>query len=94
MVLTLLGALAVGGVFGLTMQRSGLSRYSTIVRMFLLQDLKAMKFMFTGVIVATLGYALAGALGLGLTPRVNPFLGPAHLIGGIIFGVGMALAGQ
>jgi hypothetical protein len=83
----------IGFLFGFVLHRAGLVRYSRIIGALLLRDLKVLKFMFTGIAVALLGYGLSGLLGLELIPRINPYLGPAHLLGGILFGLGMGLSG-
>jgi hypothetical protein len=83
----------MGFLFGFVLHRAGLARYSRIMGVLLLRDLKVLKFMFTGVAVAMLGYALSELLGIGVVPRINPYLGSAHLLGGILFGVGMGLSG-
>ena len=93
MMIAAIQGLLMGAALGLVLHRAGLARYSRIIGTLLLQDLKAAKFMFGSVAVASLGYGLASALDLGLLPRVNPYLGPAHFAGGLIFGVGMGLAG-
>jgi hypothetical protein len=89
-----LGGLATGLVFGLVLHRGGLTRYSRIMGTLLLQDLKPMKFMFTALAVTALGLGFADLAGIeALAPRVNPYFGPGHFVGGAIFGVGMALGG-
>lgn len=93
MVTAAMQGLLMGAALGFVLHRVGVTRYSRIIGTLLLRDLKAMKFMFGSVAVASLGYGLASALGLGLVPRVNLYLGPAHFAGGVIFGAGMGLAG-
>lgn len=91
---TVLGGLATGLAFGFVLHRGGLTRYSRIMGTLLMQDLKAMKFMFTAVAIVALGLGLADLAGVGmLAPRVNAYFGTGHYIGGVIFGVGMALGG-
>jgi len=87
------GGLLTGAIFGFVLHRGGLTRYSRIMGTMLLKDFKAMKFMFTALAVAALGYGMADLFDLGVAPRVNPYLGWAHVAGGVIFGVGMGLAG-
>jgi len=83
-----------GLLFGFILHRAGLVRYSRIMGALLLQDLKVLKFMFTGIAVAMLGYGLLGLTDTPLLlPRINPYLGPAHLVGGVLFGLGMGLSG-
>jgi len=92
----LLGALTGAG-FGAVLYKVGATRYSRVMGMLTLRDTKVMKFAFTAIGVASLGYGLAAALGvaesLSLVPRVMPFLGAAHLLGGALFGVGMGVSG-
>lgn len=91
---TVLGGLATGLAFGFVLHRGGLTRYSRIMGTLLLQDLKPMKFMFTALAVTALGLGLADLAGIStLAPRVNAYFGPAHYLGGALFGVGMALGG-
>jgi hypothetical protein len=92
----LLGALTGAG-FGVVLYKVGATRYSRVMGMLTLRDTKVMKFAFTAIGVASLLYGLAAALGLaegwGLAPRVMPFLGWAHVLGGALFGVGMGVSG-
>ena len=83
----------IGFLFGFVLHKGGLIRYSRIIGTLLLRDLKPMKFMFTGLAVAMLGYGLSELLGLGITPRINPYIGAGHLLGGLLFGIGMAISG-
>lgn len=90
------GALTGAG-FGVVLYKVGATRYSRVMGMLTLRDTKVMKFAFTTIGVASLIYGLAAALGLaeplGLVPRVMPYLGSAHLVGGALFGVGMGVSG-
>ncbi|HEU4385536.1 MAG TPA: YeeE/YedE thiosulfate transporter family protein [Anaeromyxobacteraceae bacterium] len=90
------GALTGAG-FGVVLYKVGATRYSRVMGMLTLRDTKVMKFAFTTIGVASLLYGLAAAAGVaeawGLVPRVMPFLGSAHLLGGALFGVGMGVSG-
>jgi uncharacterized membrane protein YedE/YeeE len=92
----LFGAMTGAG-FGWVLYKVGATRYSRVMGMLTLRDTKVMKFAFTAIGVASLGYGLAAALGLAesffLVPRVMPFLGAAHLLGGALFGLGMGVSG-
>ncbi len=92
----LLGALT-GAAFGAVLYKVGATRYSRVMGMLTLRDTKVMKFAFTAIGVASLLYGLAAATGVaeawGLVPRVMPFLGSAHLLGGALFGIGMGISG-
>jgi len=90
------GAL-VGAAFGFVLYKVGATRYSRVMGMLTLHDTKVMKFAFTAIGVASLAYGLAAALGVAerfaLVPRVMPFLGAAHVVGGVLFGIGMGVSG-
>ena len=90
------GALT-GLAFGIVLYKVGATRYSRVMGMLTLRDTKIMKFAFTAIAVVALGYGLAGALGVAeawhLVPRTMPFLGAAHALGGVMFGIAMGTSG-
>lgn len=90
------GAL-LGAGFGIVLYKVGATRYSRVMGMLTLRDTKVMKFAFTAIGVASMVYGLAAALGMAeawnLVPRVMPFLGVAHVLGGALFGLGMGVSG-
>lgn len=92
----LTGALT-GAAFGVVLYKVGATRYSRIMGMLTLRDTKVMKFAFTAISVASLLYGLAASLGLDetlhLVPRTMPFLGSAHILGGVLFGTAMGISG-
>lgn len=83
--------------FGIVLYKVGATRYSRVMGMLTLRDTKIMKFAFTAIAVVALGYGLAGAFGVAeawhLVPRTMGFLGAAHLLGGVMFGVAMGTSG-
>lgn len=84
--------LVLGALFGLMLQKAGLSRYQKIVDVFRFKDMAVMKFMMTALVVAMVGVFAMKDLGmLQLKMKETYVLG--NLLGGAIFGVGMALAG-
>ena len=86
-------ALVLGGLFGFSLNKAGLTRYNKIVNVFRLTDMAVLKFMMTSLIVSMSGlYALRG-LGLITFPRVPETYIVGNLLGGLIFGTGMALVG-
>ena len=87
-----LGALT-GLVFGLLLQKSGLTRFDTIVGQFLLRDFTVLKVMGTGIVVGAVG--IYGMSGLGMLEgmHVKGALLLANALGGIVFGIGMAVLG-
>lgn len=93
----LIKGIIMGALFGIVLFKVGAIRYSRVEGMLLLRDLKIMKFAFTGIATASIIYGLAAIFGFSentnLIPRVMGYLGIAHVIGGIMFGVAMASAG-
>ena len=89
----MLYALIIGAAFGFAMHSGCITRYSRIMGALLMKDFKAMKFMFTGTAVALLIYAIGDLSGIGPVQRINGYFGMGHIVGGVLFGIGMALAG-
>jgi len=86
-------ALLLGVFFGLSLNKAGLTRYNKIVNVFRFTDLAVLKFMMTALVVAMSGlYALRG-MGWITFPNIPATYIAGNLIGGLIFGVGMALTG-
>ncbi len=90
---TLLPALIIGLIFGLILQKSGLTQYSTIVNVFRFTDLAVLKFMLTAIVVGAGGIYLLKGMGLVTLTGTTPTYIVGNLVGGLIFGVGMAGAG-
>jgi len=90
----LLGALT-GFIFGFLLQKGGVSRFQVIVGQFLLKDFTVLKVMLTAIIVGAVGiYGMLLLKMLGpdeLHIKNAALLGNA--LGGVIFGIGMALLG-
>ncbi len=86
-------ALVLGIAFGFSLNKAGLTQYNKIVNVFRFTDMAVLKFMLTALVVSMSGlYALRG-LGLIHFPRVPETYIAGNLIGGLIFGTGMALTG-
>jgi hypothetical protein len=86
-------ALVLGAAFGFSLNKAGLTRYAKIVNVFRLTDLAVLKFMLTALVVAMSGLYILRGLGWITFPNVPATYVAGNLIGGLIFGVGMALAG-
>jgi uncharacterized membrane protein YedE/YeeE len=85
--------LVLGVFFGFALNKAGLTKYHKIVNVFRFTDLAVLKFMMTALVVSMSGlYALRG-LGLITFPNVPATYIVGNLVGGLIFGVGMALSG-
>jgi len=89
----IISALILGFGFGLVLQKAGLSKYHKIVNVFRFTDLAVMKFMMTAIAVAMVGTFGLQGLGLLTLPGIPPTYILGNLVGGLVFGVGMAGAG-
>jgi uncharacterized membrane protein YedE/YeeE len=86
-------ALVLGVFFGFSLNKAGLTKYHKIVNVFRFTDMAVLQFMMTALVVAMIGlYSLRG-LGLIVFPAVPATYIVGNLVGGLIFGVGMALTG-
>jgi len=85
--------LIIGIIFGFALVKAGLTKYSHISGVFRFTDLTVLKFMLTAIVVAGFGVFGLRALGaITMLPVPYTFL-PGNVLGGLIFGVGMSLAG-
>ena len=88
----ILGGLIVGALFGFALQRGRFCMNSAIRDAILLKDNTLLKSVVMAILVAMVGFALLAVAGL---IKISPsgFFWGAHLVGGILFGIGMVLAG-
>ena len=86
-------ALPIGLVFGFALSRGGLTRYSNIVGVFRFTNLTVIKFMLTALTVAMIVLYVLKGLDIVQFPNVPETYIAGNLIGGLIFGAGMSLAG-
>jgi uncharacterized membrane protein YedE/YeeE len=86
-------ALVLGVAFGFALNKAGLTKYTKIVNQFRLVDMTVLKFMMTALVVTMVGLYPLRELGLISFPTVPATYLVGNLVGGLIFGVGMALAG-
>jgi len=85
--------LIIGILFGFALNRGGLTKYNRIVGVFRLTDLTVIKFMLTALMVAMVGLFSLRGLGVIELPPAPATYVVGNLIGGLIFGIGMALTG-
>jgi uncharacterized membrane protein YedE/YeeE len=82
-----------GLVFGFLLQKGGVTRANVIINQFLLRDFTVLKVMLTAIIVGGAGvYALFGVGAIESLHIKNATIW-GNLVGGGIFGVGMAILG-
>jgi hypothetical protein len=86
-------ALFVGVFFGFSLNKAGLTKYNKIVNVFRLTDMSVLKFMMTALIVSMSGLYALREFGMITFPNVPSTYVVGNLVGGLIFGVGMALTG-
>lgn len=86
-------ALALGMLFGWVLDKGGLNRYYKIANVFRYTDLTVLRFMMSGMLVGIVGIYGLKALGVLDLTAVTATAIAGNLIGGAIFGVGMATAG-
>lgn len=86
-------ALVLGLFFGLSLQKAGLTKYHKIVNVFRFTDLAVLKFMMTALIVSMTGLYTLKWMGLIAFPSVPATYIAGNVIGGLIFGAGMAFSG-
>jgi len=87
----LLWGLLFGIIFGFLLQKGGVAKYHVLIGVLLLRDFTVIKVMLSAILVGMIGiFALqrAGMVKLHLKP--TRYL--ANSVGGIIFGIGFALA--
>ena len=88
----LLLGLLTGIVFGILLQKGRVAKFSVIVGQFILKDWTVVKVMGTAVVVGSVGvHALVSSGQAHL--HVKPVLLGGVLVGGVCFGVGMAIFG-
>jgi uncharacterized membrane protein YedE/YeeE len=88
-------AVASGVAFGVALERAGLGSARKLVGQFYGTDLTVFKVMFSAIVVAMLGAFWLGRLGVLDLSRVDvpgTWVAP-QLVGGVVFGAGMAAAG-
>lgn len=88
-------ALMIGAFFGFFLERAGFSSSRKMTGVFYFEDMAVIKVMVTAVLTALLGLSLC--IGLGWLRPDQLFYMPtvygAHIVGGLIFGVGFAVGG-
>jgi len=86
-------ALFLGLFFGFILNKAGLTKYDKIVNVFRFTDLAVLKFIMSGLTVGTIGLYGLRDLGLLAFPNIPATYVVGNLVGGLVFGVGMALTG-
>jgi uncharacterized protein len=91
---TLLTGALTGLAFGFLLQRGGVTRYRVILGQFLLRDHTVLKTMLTAIVVGSIGIYGMRAVGFEVALHIKTAALMGNLLGGLIFGVGMAVLGH
>jgi hypothetical protein len=86
-------ALFLGLFFGFSLNKAGLTKYNKIVNVFRFTDMAVLKFMMTALVVSMSGLFAMRGLGMITFPTIPATYIVGNTIGGLIFGIGMALTG-
>jgi hypothetical protein len=92
MVTSIVG-LFLGVGFGFSLNKVGLTKYHKVANQFRFTDMTVLKFMMTAIVVAMTGLYIFRGLGWITFPTVPATYIVGNLLGGMLFGVGMALTG-
>ena len=91
---TLLLGLVTGIAFGFALHRAGFKRPNIVQRGLWLRDFTLLKVMLTAIVVGLIGIYALGAVNPELVHfKIKPLYLLGVVGGGLLFGVGMALAG-
>jgi hypothetical protein len=88
-----LAPLAIGFGFGWLLQKAGLSRYERIVNVFRFKDFAVVQFLLSALFTAAVGITSFEGLGLATAVPIPTTYLVGNLVGGLVFGIGMALSG-
>ncbi len=84
--------LITGVLFGFLLQKGGVLRFEKQVGFLLLKDMTIIKFMFSAILVGTIGIYLCMDMGL-IELKLKSLNIVAQLVGGVLFGAGWAILG-
>lgn len=85
--------LVLGFLFGWALHKAGLTHYARIVNVYRFRDMTVMRFMLTALVVGAFAIQLGLDAGFAESAPVPPTSVLANLVGGVVFGIGMATAG-
>jgi len=83
--------LLFGVIFGFLLQKGGVAKFEVLIGALLLTDFTVMQVMLSAIIVGMAGIFIMNHFGL-VKLQLKPTKYGANIIGGLIFGVGFALA--
>lgn len=89
---TLFLGLISGIIFGFLLQKGGVAKFRVIMGQFLLKDWTVVKVMLTAVAVGAIGVWAMVAMGIA-SLHIKPAAFGGIILGGLLFGIGMAVFG-
>ena len=93
MMLDIVKPLVLGLLFGWSLHKAGLTHYARIVNVFRFRDLTVMRYMLAALLVAGVAIQAGVELGMATSLPIPATAMLANVVGGTVFGVGMATAG-
>ncbi|MBK7581596.1 MAG: YeeE/YedE family protein [Myxococcales bacterium] len=91
--LDIVKALVLGLLFGWSLHKAGLTHYARIVNVYRFRDMTVIRFMLTALVVGAFAIQAGIDLGFAASAPIPPTSMLANVVGGVVFGVGMATAG-
>ncbi len=85
--------LFLGLFFGFSLNKAGLTKYNKTINVFRFTDMSVLKFMMTALVISMIGVYTLRSLGWITFPNVPATYIVGNLVGGLVFGIGMALTG-
>jgi uncharacterized protein len=88
----IVSGLLVGVLFGFALQRGRFCMNSAFRDIILGRDFTLFKALATAILVSMIGFSIMAMTGI-ITLAPKPFMWGGNIVGGLLFGVGMVLAG-
>ena len=91
--MTIIAPIFIGLLFGFLLHKGGMTRYHKIVNVFRFTDMAVLKFMMSSLVVGMIGIYFLVQTGLVPNMPITATHVVRNLLGGLLFGIGMAGAG-
>src|SRR5512135_1754863 len=91
--MTIIAPIFIGFLFGFLLHKGGMTRYHKIVNVFRFTDMAVLKFMMSALVVGMIGIYFLVQTGIVPNMPITATHVVRNLLGGLLFGIGMAGAG-
>jgi hypothetical protein len=91
--MTIIAPIFIGFLFGFFLHKGGMTRYHKIVNVFRFTDMAVLKFMMSSLVVGMIGIYFLVQTGLVPNMPITATHVVRNLLGGLLFGIGMAARG-